>query len=82
MSSLTSKQVRILLKEFSTKPGYILNLTRAQFEELFDVLETDIDILSDSYATHGDSVAKRFRAFLETASDEDVQIILSELRSK
>jgi len=81
MSSLTSKQVRLTLKELSPKPGYIMSYTRNQFIELFDELETDIDIMDSSFAIYGDSVAKRFKAFLELASDEDVQQILDTIRA-
>lgn len=86
MSYLTGKQIRQLLKEFSTKPGYIHNkstgkpFTRAEFEELFDELESDVDILGDDFAELGDSVAKRLTHFLKVGSDADVEFIINELR--
>lgn len=58
-----------------------MSYTRNQFIELFDELETDIDIMDSSFAIYGDSVAKRFKAFLELASDEDVQQILDTIRA-
>jgi len=81
MSSLTSKQIRTIIKELSPKPGYILSYTRNQFTELFDELEDDIDIMDEAFAIYGDSVAKRFKAFLELGSDEDVQHILDIVRA-
>lgn len=36
MNSLTSKDKRKLIKEFSPSPGFVLKLSRAKFEELVD----------------------------------------------
>ena len=78
--SLSSKQIRLILKELSPTPGYILNHTRVSFETLFDELEPEVDIMGPDFEVHGNSVAKRFKAFLELASDEHVDIILTSLR--
>lgn len=86
MSNLTGKQVRQLLKEFQPKPGYIHNkstgkpFTRAEFEELFDDLESDVDIFED-FSRLGDSVGKCFHCFLIDGSDADVEFIINLLRS-
>jgi len=86
MSTLTGKQIRQLLKEFQPKPGYIHNkstgkpFTRAEFELLFDSLESDVDILGDDFAELGDSVAKRFTHFLKVGTEADIEFITNLLR--
>ena len=87
MSTLTGKQIRQLLKEFQPKPGYIHNpttqkpFTRAEFETLFDSLESDVDILGEDFDELGDSVSKRFTHFLKVGTDADVEFITNLLRS-
>lgn len=76
---LFNKQVRITLKEFVTKPGYILDLTRADFTAMFDELGTDIDIMDEVHGKLGNSVAKRFEYFLLTGTDADIDVIVTKL---
>ena len=48
---MNNKDIRKLLAEFSHKPGYILNLSRRQFEELVeDTLDIDISEQTESNA--------------------------------
>lgn len=80
---LTSKQIKHIVREFELTPGYIHTssgpLSRAQFEQIFeDTL--DIDILEPEFAVLGNSVAKRFKYFLQTATDDQVDQILQTLR--
>lgn len=76
MNSLTNKQIRELLLEFSPKSdGYVLKLTRAQFEELVEEV-TDIDI-SENEESNG----KRLKSLLKSCTDEQVSALLTALRS-
>lgn len=76
MNSLTNKQIRELLLEFSPKSdGYVLKLTRAQFEELVEEA-TDIDI-SENEESNG----KRLKSLLKTCADEQVSALLTALRA-
>ena len=75
MSVLTNRQIKAFLEEFSPSPGYILNLTRAEFEELVD--ETiDVDI-EDMPTSNG----KRFKYLLKTCTDEQVEQLVTALRA-
>lgn len=76
MSTLTPKEIRELLLEFSPKSdGYVLKLTRAQFEELVEEA-TAIDI-SENEESNG----KRLKSLLKTCTDEQVSALLEALRS-
>lgn len=76
MSTLTPKEIKELLLEFSPKSdGYVLKLTRAQFEELVEEA-TDVDI-SDNTESNG----KRLKYLLKTCTDEEVQNLISALRA-
>lgn len=75
MNSLTSKQIKAHLAEFCPQPGYILNLTRAQFEDLVDDT-IDIDI-SDMSESNG----KRLKHLLKTCTDEQVEALVVALRA-
>jgi len=75
MNSLTNKQVRELMNEFSPSPGYVLKLTRTQFEELIEDL-LDIDI-SEQLESNG----KRLKSLLMTCTDEQVTKLVETLRS-
>jgi hypothetical protein len=65
------------MKEFSPKSdGYILNLSRKEFEIIFeDTL--DIEVFEEFV---GPSVGKTLNSFLRQADDTDIQLILDELR--
>ncbi len=72
MSTLTPKEIRELLLEFSPKSdGYVLKLTRAQFEEA-----TDVDI-----SENNESNGKRLKSLLKTCTDEQVNTLLTALRA-
>lgn len=76
MNSLTPKQIRELLHEFSPKAdGYVLGLTRAKFEELVeDTLDIDI-------SKNTESNGKRLKALLKYCTNEQVDALLSALRA-
>ena len=76
MNSLTSKQIRELLHEFSPKAdGYVLGLTRVKFEEL---VEDAIDIdVSENHESNG----KRLKALLKSCTDDQVDALVRALRS-
>ena len=57
--------------------GYILNYTNQDFDRFFS--RYDIDIYDDKYGRHGNSKAKRMRAFWEFEPDLVVGKVLSEL---
>lgn len=76
MSTLTPKEIRELLLEFSPKSdGYVLKLTRAQFEELVEEA-TDIDI-SDNEESNG----KRLKSLFKTCTDEQANSLITALRA-
>ena len=76
MNRLTNKQIRELMNEFSPKSdGYVLKLTRAQFEDLVEE-STDIDI-SDTEESNG----KRLKSLLKTCTDEQVNSLITALRA-
>lgn len=75
MNSLTNKQIRELINEFSPTPGYVLKLSRVQFEELVeDTIDVDI---SDMEESNG----KRLKHLLKTISDEQVDQLIEALRA-
>ena len=72
---MNNKDIRKLLAEFSFKPGYILNLSRKQFEELVeDTLDIDISEQTESNAN-------RFKALLTAHSADEVEDLLTALRA-
>ena len=72
---MNNKDIRKLLAEFSAKPGYILNLSRRQFEELVeDTLDIDISEQTESNAN-------RFKALLTAHSADEVEDLLTALRA-
>ena len=73
MNSLTHKQIKAYMAEFSPSPGYILNLTRAEFEDLVE----DLDIDMQSTESNG----KRLKHLLETCTDEQVESLIAALRA-
>ena len=75
MNSLTPKEKRALLTEFSPSPGYVLKLSRVQFEELVDD-SIGIDISADS-----SSNGKRLKDLLNSCTDEQVTALLEALRA-
>lgn len=75
MNSLTSKQIKAYLADFCPQPGYVFNLTRAEFEDLVDSA-IDIDI-SDMSESNG----KRLKHLLKICTDEQVQALVVALRA-
>ena len=76
MNSLTPKQIRELLREFSPKAdGYVLGLTRVKFEEL---VEDAIDI---DVSENPESNGKRLKALLKSCTDDQVDALVRALRS-
>ena len=73
MNSLTHKQIKAYMAEFSPSSGYVLNLTRAEFEDLVD----DLDIDMQSTESNG----KRLKHLLETCTDEQVESLVAALRA-
>lgn len=74
MNSLSSKQRRELINEFCPHPGYVLKLSRKQFEELVeDTLDVD---LSEVEGSNG----KRFEQLLKSSSDDQITRLTTALR--
>ena len=72
---MNNKDIRKLLAEFSHKRGYILNLSRRQFEELVeDTLDIDISEQTESNAN-------RFKQLLTAHSADEVEDLLTALRN-
>ena len=73
---MTKKEIRTILTEFQGKsPGYILNLSRRQFEELVENT-LDIDISEQT-----ESNANRFKQLLTAHSADEVEDLLTALRA-
>lgn len=76
MNSLTPKQIKEYMLEFSPKSdGYVLKLTRAQFEELVEE-STSIDV-----SENPESNGKRLKALLKSCTDDQVDALVGALRS-
>ena len=75
MNSLTSKEKRSLIKEFSPSPGFVLKLSRKQFKELVDDT-IDVDI-----SPNGASNGARFKELLDKCTDEQITKLVTALRS-
>lgn len=75
MNSLNSKQIKSYMAEFSPSPGYVFNLTRAEFEELVDeAIDVDISHMSESNGTC-------LKHLLQTCTDEQVELFVAALRA-
>ena len=75
MNSLTSKDKRNIIKEFSPSPGFVLKLSRKQFEELVDDT-IDVDI-----SPNGASNGARFKELLDKCTDEQITKLVTALRA-
>lgn len=75
MNSLTSKDKRNLIKEFSPSPGFVLKLSRAKFEELVD------DAIGIDLSKNGASNGARLKELLESCTDEQITTLLAALRA-
>ena len=78
MGILSYKDRRTIDEAFDMQQGYVLNFSNRTFEDYFDA-EFGIDIYDKKYAIHGDSKAKRLRAFIEVASPYLVGKVLRSL---
>lgn len=75
MSSLTNKQIRELMSEFSPNPGFVLKLSRKQFEELVeDTIDLDISQQSESNGN-------RLKFLFKFCNDEQVNSLIAALRA-
>ena len=75
MNSLTNKQIRELMSEFSSSPGFVLNLSRKQFEELVeDTIDLDISQQSESNGN-------RLKFLFKFCNDEQVDSLIAALRA-
>lgn len=71
---MKNKQIREVLAELSPKPGYVLDFTRATFEELVeDVLDIDI-------SEQPESNANRLKALLKTLTDEQCNQLITAIK--
>ena len=78
MSSLKTLEKEPFEDLLRMSTGYVLHFTNATFASLFEE-SVGKDIYDDRYLKHGDSKAKRLRAFWETEDDEVVGKVLGEL---
>ena len=75
MNSLTNKQIRELMSEFSPTPGFVLKLSRKQFEELVeDAIDQDI---SEMEGSNGN----RLKQLLKLGTDDQVNSLIAALRA-
>ena len=75
MSTLTNKQIRELMIEFSPSPGFVLKLSRKQFEELVeDAIDQDI---SEMEGSNGN----RLKQLLKWGTDDQVNSLIAALRA-
>ena len=72
---MTNKAIRELFTELSPKPGYILNFTRATFEELVeDVLDIDI-------SEQPESNANRLKTLLKSLPDDQAALLITAIKA-
>lgn len=75
MNQLTPKEKRAIILEFCPQPGYVLKLSRVQFEELVDdAIGIDVSIDSSSNGA-------RLKGLLNSCTDEQVTALLKALRA-
>lgn len=71
---MTNKQIRELFTELSPQPGYVLNLSRKQLEEIVeDVLDIDI-------SEQPESNANRLKTLLKSLSDEQCNQLIATIK--
>ena len=78
MSSLKAVEKKQFEDLFGMASGYVLDFTNTTFAGFFGEA-VNADIYDDKYAIHGDSKAKRLRAFWDTEPDAVVGSVLSDL---
>jgi hypothetical protein len=74
MSDLKTTDKKPFELLFGMNTGYVMDFTNSTFGEFFS--EHGIDIHSEKYALHGDSKAKRLRAFWQMEPNELVVDVL------
>lgn len=75
MNSLTNKEIRTYMAEFSPNPGFVLKLSRAEFEEL---VEDTIDIdISEMEGSNGN----RLKHLFKTCTNQQVNDLIAALRN-
>jgi hypothetical protein len=75
VNQLTNKQIRELMSEFSPSPGFVLKLSRNQFEELVeDTIDLDI-------SEQPESNGNRLKSLLKSCTDEQVNSLIAALRA-
>ena len=75
MNQLSPKDKRTIISEFCPQPGYVLKLSRIQFEELVDDA-IGIDISASSLSN-----GARFKSLLNSCTDEQITALLKALRA-
>ena len=75
MSSLTPIEKKYFEETLGMRGGYVLDFNNRTFEDFFR--HYGIAIYDDKYLTHGDSKAKRMRAFWEQESDQITAAVLA-----
>ncbi|MBD8893763.1 restriction endonuclease [Roseibium litorale] len=79
MAQLTITDMALINNIFGMYSGYVLDLnSKARFADFFR-RDLSIDIYHDRYAINGNSMGKRFRAFLEIAPNPEVHRALTAL---
>jgi len=78
MSSLNTKDKRVLEKFLQMDSGYVLDFNNRTFGE-FVVDAVDVEIHSARYTTHGTSKANKLRAFWDIEDDHIVGRLLTAL---
>ena len=76
-NSLTYRDKEDLENLLGMESGYVLGFYNASFANLFEKFK--VDIYSPKYCTHGDSKAKRLRAFWNLESNQLVGQVLSRM---
>lgn len=75
MNSISNIQIRRYVREFESKPGYILDFTRQTFEDLvYDTIGVDISDMPESNS-------RRLKHVLTTCKDEQVDKLILALRA-
>ena len=77
MNTLTYSDKLIIEELLQMTGGYVLKFSDATFTDFFDTV-LRININDDKYSEHGESKAKRMRAFLKIADNKSVSVVLAE----
>jgi len=73
---MTKREIRTFIDEVSPSPGYILDLSKTELADIvYDLTNKELE----DYEHNGTSNAKRLSAFLEVATESEVELIKAEL---